>query len=71
MELCARIRKTLPMAIIHAITGYASLFELSECREAGFDDYFIKPISLKSLRQVTKDAFIKLERWKNKGQTAS
>lgn len=68
IELCSIIRKIMPMAVIHAITGYASLFELSDCREAGFDDYFVKPISLKTLRKVTNDAFLKLDRWKNRGQ---
>lgn len=66
-ELCSIIRKNMPMSIIHAITGYASLFELSDCRGVGFDDYFIKPISLKTLRKATKDAFQKINRWKNKG----
>lgn len=69
IKLCSIIRKNMPMAIIHAITGYASLFELSDCRDAGFDDYFIKPMSLKILKQVTRDAFLKIDRWKNRGQT--
>ena len=69
IDLCIQIRKNMPMALIHAITGYASLFELSDCRDAGFDDYFIKPISLKTLLKVTEDAFLKIDRWKGKGQS--
>jgi len=69
IDLCIKIRKNMPMAIIHAITGYASLFELSDCRDAGFDDYFTKPVSIKTVLKVTDDAFVKLNRWKNRGQS--
>ena len=44
LELCRLVRENNPMALIYAMTGYSSLFELSDCREAGFDDYFNKPI---------------------------
>ncbi len=66
LELCRRIRKKQPMAIIYAVTGYTSLFELHDCREAGFDDYFTKPIGSPILTATAKDAFEKLERWKKK-----
>lgn len=63
-ELCRRIRKDRPIAIINAVTGYTSLFELAECREAGFDDYFTKPVEVKTLVKTAADAFEKLGRWK-------
>ena len=66
VALCERIRKDTPLAIIHAVTGYASLFELSDCREAGFDDYFFKPAKLSLLLKAAEDAFIKLDRWKKR-----
>ena len=66
IELCRQIRRDMPMAIIHAVTGYASLFQLADCREAGFDDYFIKPVNLESLLKAAKDAFEKLSRWKKR-----
>jgi CheY-like chemotaxis protein len=62
IDLCAKIRKDIPMAIIYAITGYASLFDIANCRDAGFDDYFTKPVSLNNLKQVTDNAFQKLDR---------
>jgi len=31
--------------------------------EAGFDDYFAKPISLKYFCQAVKESFIKIENW--------
>ena len=66
LDLCKKIRKDQPISIIYAITGYASIFELRDCREAGFDDYFTKPVELKVLRQTAKEAFEKLSRWKRK-----
>jgi CheY-like chemotaxis protein len=39
LELCRQVRRERPMDMIFALTGYTSLFELSEYREAGFDDY--------------------------------
>ena len=66
MELCRQIRKDRPMSIIFAVTGYASLFELRDCREAGFDDYFIKPVNMEDLYQAAHHAFEKLGRWKKR-----
>ncbi|MBW6487011.1 MAG: response regulator [Syntrophobacterales bacterium] len=65
IELCRQIRKTNSLAIINAITGWSGLFEIEECREAGFDDYFRKPIALATLFKAVNDAFEKLDRWKN------
>lgn len=65
IELCRLIRKDFPLAVTVAVTGYASLFELSDCREAGFDDYFTKPVSLDVLAKVVDASFEKLERWRN------
>lgn len=67
VELCRQIRSTHPIAIISAVTGYASLFELADCREAGFDDYFIKPVNLPTLFKAAEDAFDRLMRWKTTG----
>lgn len=64
VDLCKQIRKDKPLAIIHAVTGYTSLFELADCRDAGFDDYFTKPVELKKLLTAAENAFEKLNRWK-------
>lgn len=66
LDLCRRIRKTYPIAIAYAVTGYASLFELSDCREAGFDDYFTKPASMSDLVEAAERGFRKLEKWKKR-----
>ena len=65
VELCRQIRKDNPIACIYAVTGYASVFEVANCRRAGFDDYFIKPVGLKLLLNAARDSFEKLERWKS------
>ncbi len=57
MDLCREIRKDNPNAHIFAVTGHASKFEFSECREAGFDGYFTKPVNLKLLYEVAEEAF--------------
>jgi DNA-binding response OmpR family regulator len=64
VDLCKQIRKDRPLDVIYAITGYTSLFELADCREAGFDDYFSKPAELQTLLRAAGDAFEKLDRWK-------
>ncbi len=66
VELCREIKSHKPISIVYAVTGYASLFELDNCREAGFDDYFTKPVSLESLFKAADDAFEKIERWKDR-----
>jgi CheY-like chemotaxis protein len=66
IELCRQISKNWPMAISHAVTGYASLFEMHDCREAGFEDYFTKPVNLSDLLAAAEHAFKKLERWKER-----
>jgi CheY-like chemotaxis protein len=66
IELCRQIKKDKPVSIIYAITGWTGLFEVEECREAGFDDYFTKPFQLDVLFRAVEDAFEKLDRWKRR-----
>lgn len=64
IDLCKRIWEENQIAIIHAFTGYTNLFGLLECRAAGFDDFFIKPVELKVLLKAAEDAFERIERWR-------
>lgn len=64
LELCRQIKEGWPMAICYAVTGYVSLFELTDCRDAGFEDYFTKPVELSDLRDAADHALTKLHRWK-------
>jgi DNA-binding response OmpR family regulator len=63
IELCKKIRKDNDVGIIYAFTAYTDLFGLIDCRRAGFDDYFTKPVKLELILQAAQDAFAKLERW--------
>jgi CheY-like chemotaxis protein len=64
IDLCRLIRKDNPLTIAYAITGYANTFEVFDYREAGFEDYFTKPVELKKLIEAAERAFQKLGRWK-------
>jgi DNA-binding response OmpR family regulator len=66
IELCKKIRQNRPLAIVYAMTGWGALFEVEECREAGFDDYFIKPMDTDMILCAIADAFAKIERWRGK-----
>jgi CheY-like chemotaxis protein len=66
VQLCREIKKNQPISIVYAVTGYASLFQLTDCIESGFNDYFIKPVKTKALLKAARDAFEKLERWSTK-----
>ena len=63
IDLCKQIRKQNWIAIIYALTGYTDLFALLECRMAGFDDFFTKPVSIDVILKAALEAFEKLERW--------
>jgi len=56
----------MPLSILFAITGWAGLFEVEECREAGFDDFFIKPVEFDMLQKAVEDAFERVERWRKR-----
>ena len=64
IDLCRKIRQDVPYAIIHAVTGYASIFQLADCRRAGFDDYYVKPFSRDALVNAAEAAFTRLARWR-------
>ncbi len=63
LDLCKLIRRDNEIAVIYAFTGYVNIFGVIECRHAGFDDYFIKPVDIKVLLEAAESAFKKLERW--------
>ncbi len=68
VDLCIQIRKSFPLANIFAVTGHHSFFELTSCREAGFDDYFMKPVEMELLIATADQAYERISRWR-KGQS--
>lgn len=67
IDLCRRIRRERPLAIIYAITGWSGLYEVAECREAGFDDFFRKPVTVETIHRSLREAFEKVSRWTQAG----
>jgi DNA-binding NtrC family response regulator len=64
-DLCREIKQEYPMACVFAVTGHRSLFELADCRDAGFEDYFTKPVEPALLLDAAKRAFERHERWRS------
>ena len=62
IELSRMIRKDRPDSFLVAMTGYSKEFEYGMCKEAGFDDYFIKPVSPQLLINVANNAFQSFEK---------
>ncbi|MCM8541566.1 MAG: response regulator [Lentisphaeraceae bacterium] len=63
MDLCNRVRESNPLSYIIAMTGYQDFFELKNCREVGFDDYFKKPFNFNELLEEVESAHRKMSRW--------
>ncbi|MHC4872663.1 MAG: response regulator [Planctomycetota bacterium] len=66
MELCRKIKEQYPLTIVYALTGHISLFGVSDCIEAGFDDVFMKPVDVDDYGRAIEYAFDKLRRWTNR-----
>jgi DNA-binding response OmpR family regulator len=63
IDLCWKIRERDQISVIYAFTGYSTFYGLIECRAAGFDDFFVKPVETLLLLKAAEEAFEKLERW--------
>ena len=63
LELCRRIRKERIAECIYAITGFTSVYDFLECRKAGFDDYFAKPLDIQLISKAADEGFEKIVRW--------
>ena len=65
IELCRKIKKITPISVVYAVTGYGTLFELSDCLDAGFSDYFKKPVNVNVLLKAAREGLGKVDRWKS------
>ena len=63
VELCRHVKAEYPLAICYALAADTCLFELSECREAGFDDYYCQPTNVALLQKAAQEGFEKIDRW--------
>ncbi len=57
IELCKTIRKSNLTSVLTAITGFGPLYNKEECKAAGFNYYFKKPIRLEKLLKLAKHVF--------------
>jgi CheY-like chemotaxis protein len=57
VDLCKIISRQAPDTVAYAITGYAADYTPSECKAAGFTDFFSKPISIHQLYEAADMAF--------------
>jgi len=64
-ELCRRIRHDLLFACIAALAEKPSVSRLADCRSAGFDDYFAKPLDAAIVTRTVKESFARIERWRS------
>jgi CheY-like chemotaxis protein len=60
LQLCQIIREKQPSAHIFAVTGYHHSYTAEDCKKAGFDDFFVKPVNLHVLHNAVLAAFEKL-----------
>ncbi|MBN1671240.1 MAG: response regulator [Kiritimatiellae bacterium] len=65
LALCKQMRRLKPIDQIYALTAYASVYDVVKCRDAGFDDYFVKPFDNAVILTATQKAFERLDRWQN------
>jgi len=65
IQLCRRIRKSIGSeCIVYALTGHIEDYNVEECRDAGFDDFFVKPFKITMILNMIELAFEKVERWR-------
>lgn len=65
-ELCEQVRKSHPDAIIYALSGHAGLFDPQDFRDAGFDGYDTKPITIKNLYKIVEESSERINRLEKK-----
>lgn len=61
IELCKMIRKQGSESFICAVTGFYNEFTPETVNDAGFDDYFFKPVSIEQLISTANEAFKRFE----------
>ena len=60
LDVCRQIRQSQPKACVYAVTGYHRTYTADDCKNAGFDDFFVKPVNLHVLHNAVLSAFEKI-----------
>lgn len=63
-DLCRYIRKFHPHTTVIGMTGYPQLYSMVEARQAGFDDYFLKPFRVQDLLLSIEHHLRRIDRWR-------
>ncbi len=63
IEMCKKMRENDPISIVCAFTGQKGLFQLMEVREAGFDDFLLKPFNEELLINSVCESVSRMNRW--------
>lgn len=63
VELCKRIREFNHISVVIAMTGFGNFFELTNCRDSGFDDYIRKPFAPEDMAEIVEYGFKRFLRW--------
>lgn len=69
IELCKILKNDYPLSVFFAITSFSSVFDLVACREAGFDDYFLKPFNINAIVTAAEQALARVGRWRKGGNS--
>lgn len=65
LEFCRRAKNDFPFTVVLGMTGFVSVYGLSACLEAGFEDCFLKPVNLEVVTAEIDHAFAKTLRWRS------
>ena len=57
LQVCRQLRATKSGAAVFAVTGFLRDFSLDQCKDAGFDDFFAKPVKLTVLHNAALRGF--------------
>ena len=57
LQICRQLRESKSDAAVFAVTGFLRDFSLGQCKEAGFDDFFAKPVRLSVLHNAALRGF--------------
>lgn len=68
IELCGLLRRERPSACVVAMTAYFNVFDVVKCREAGFEDYFAKPLDTGELLASVEHMHRKVQRWRGRAE---
>ncbi len=63
-HLSTAIKKFDPFIQVIMVTGYPKLDDISAMLEAGVSDFITKPFDIDNIRQIVKETFTRIDRWK-------